>query len=121
VVNGLGAAIKTLTIADASGKVYQASNIAAGQKAPLIKKGQAPAAGILNAKSLFRDVGFTANPAMIKADAEKYLQPNTYIAVLDGNPFIENALGRAASPKRSKVSGIVYGILDPAENNGGSK
>jgi len=35
--------------------------------------------------------------------------------VLDGNPFIENALGSAASAKRTKSSAVVFGILDPAD------
>jgi len=47
--------------------------------------------------------------------AGKYLLPDTYIAVLDGNPFIENALGSASSPKRTKSSAVVFGILDPAD------
>ena len=29
--------------------------------------------------------------------------------------FIENALGSAASPRRTKSSAVVFGILDPAE------
>jgi hypothetical protein len=42
-----------------------------------------------------------------------YLQPGTYLAVLEGNPFVENALGAAASAKRTRSSAVVYGILDP--------
>jgi hypothetical protein len=39
--------------------------------------------------------------------------PNSYLAVLEGNPFIENALGAAASPLRTKSSAVVFGILEP--------
>ena len=49
-------------------------------------------------------------------DATGYLRPGTYIAVLDGNPFIENALGQAARAKRTQSTAVVYGILDSPAN-----
>jgi hypothetical protein len=37
--------------------------------------------------------------------------PNSYLVVLDGNPFLENALA-ASSPKRTRSSAVVFGLLE---------
>ncbi|HEY5232312.1 MAG TPA: hypothetical protein VIK35_02095 [Verrucomicrobiae bacterium] len=116
IVNGLGAQIKSLWVADADMNFYEASNVAAGQKAGLILSKQSRISEKSGAQGLNHDFGF----AIVRADelndsAGKYLLPDTYIAVLDGNPFIENALGSASSPKRTKSSAVVFGILDPAD------
>jgi len=42
-----------------------------------------------------------------------FLRPNTYIAELDANPFIENGLGAKAQSARTKSHALVYGTLDP--------
>jgi len=62
-----------------------------------------------------RDLGFAAKSDALPGDSEKYLMPGTYLATLDGNPFIENALGSASSPKRTKSSAVVFGILESPE------
>jgi hypothetical protein len=139
IVNGLGAPIPALWLADSHGNIYRAYNIAAGQKASLIPVGGTPVdlhegqkvsvippagsriSAQLGAAGLLHDYGFTLqNSEQLSlagnaTSAEKYLLPNTYIAELDGNPFIENALGSAASPKRTRTSAIVFGILDPTD------
>ncbi len=114
VVNGLGVPIKSLWYADAGMNFYQAGNIPAGQKTVMIlsKQSRAEKSG---AEGLLRDIGFAAHTDPLGIDAGKYLLPNTYIAVLDGNPFIENALGSAASPKRTKSSTVVFGTLAAAD------
>ena len=112
VVNGLGAPIKLLWLADAGGKIYRAGNIAAGQKAGLMVSSRVEATNQLGVGSLFHDAGFTARPETFTNNPEKYLLPGTYIAQLDGNPFVENALGTAASPKRTRTAAVVYGSLD---------
>ena len=112
IVNGLGAEIKSLWIADADMNIYQTDNVAAGQKAGLILSKQSQTSEKSGANGLLHDLGFSAHPDF-KDGAGKYLLPNTYIAVLDGNPFIENALGSASRPKRTKSSAVVFGILEP--------
>jgi hypothetical protein len=116
IVNGLGAEIKSLWFADADMNVYRAGNVDAGQKAGLIlsKRSQTPEK--FGADGLLRDFGFAVvRVEELNDNAGKYLQPDTYIAVLDGNPFIENALGSAASAKRTKSSAVVFGILEPPD------
>jgi hypothetical protein len=115
VVNGLGTAIKTLWVADADMNFYQADNIAAGQKAGIILSKQVQVAEKSGANGLLRDISFAAHADSLNDSAGKYLLPNTYIAVLEENPFIENALGSASSPKRTKSLAVVFGILEPPE------
>jgi hypothetical protein len=115
VVNSLGAPIKSLWFADAGMNVYQAANVAAGEKGGLVFSKPSSVSGQGGANALLRDLTFAVHTDTLAADAPKYLLPNTYIAVLDGNPFIENALGAAASPKRTKTSCVVFGLLDPGE------
>jgi hypothetical protein len=115
IVNGLGAPIKSLWVADADMNFYEAENVAAGQKAGLIRSKQSQAPEKSGTDGLLRDLGFAARPDALKGGAGKYLLPDTYIAVLDGNPFIENALGPAASPRRTKSSAVVFGILESPE------
>jgi hypothetical protein len=121
IINSLGAPIKSLWFADADLNVYQAANIAAGDKGGLIPARQLPSGGKSGPNGLLRDLGFSAPSAALTNSAGGYLLPNTYIAVLDGNPFIENALGAAASPKRTKSSAVVFGVLDAAETVAAAK
>jgi hypothetical protein len=112
IVNGLGAPIKSLWLADADMNFYAANNIEAGQKGGLIS---VMTIGLekSGAQGLWHDLGFAASETT-NSSVAKYLLPNTYIAVLDGNPFIENALA-SSSPKRTKSSAIVFGILDSTD------
>lgn len=114
-VNGLGAAIKSLWLADAGGKIYQAGNIAAGQTAGLIPSGIPRVSDQLGAGEFLRAIGFATQSTWLN-NPERFLRPGAYIAVLEGNPFIENALGPAASPKRTRTTAVVYGLLDSPEN-----
>ncbi|HEU6447767.1 MAG TPA: hypothetical protein VFV23_04945 [Verrucomicrobiae bacterium] len=112
-VNGFGAAIRSVWLADANGKVFQANNVAAGEKAALIASGNPPVSMRGGVGELLRKLNFTAHDDSFANDVTQFLQPNTYIAQLNGNPFIENALGAAASAKRTRAEGIVFGILEP--------
>ncbi len=115
VVNGLGAPIKSLWFADAGMKFYEAANIPAGQMAAMTASKPQQTPEKTGAQGLLRDIGFAARTISLDGNAAKYLTPNTYIAVLDGNPFIENGLGSAASPKRTKSSAVVIGTLDATD------
>ena len=115
IVNGLGAPIKSLWFADAHMNFYVANNVAAGQKAGLIPSKLTQQSGKTGPVGLWHEIGFAAKSDSLSDGAGKFLMANTYIAVLDGNPFIENALGSASSPKRTKSSAVVFGILESPE------
>jgi len=115
IVNGLGAPIKSLWIADARMNIYEANNVAAGQKAGLIPSKLTQQSGKTGPVGLWHEIGFAAKADLLNDGAGQFLMANTYIAVLDGNPFIENALGPASSPKRTKSSAVVFGIIESPE------
>jgi hypothetical protein len=115
IINGLGAPIKSLWFADANMNIYEANGVAAGQKAGLIPSKLTQPSGKTGPVGLWHEIGFAAHADALNGSAGNYLKPDTYIAVLDGNPFIENALGSASSPKRTKSSAVVFGILDPTD------
>jgi hypothetical protein len=118
VVNSLGAPVKSLWVADASMNIYQATHVPAGEKGGLVLSNQSQPSGQSEQSGvtgLLRDVGFAAHTDQLGDNVGKYLRPNTYIAVLDGNPFIENALGAKPSPEHTKASALVFGIFDAGE------
>jgi hypothetical protein len=109
VVNGLGAAIQSLWLADGASRVYTATNVAAGQKASLVATTNfLKQAEQLGARALLEKCG----PQADLADATTYLLPNTYIAELNANPFLENGLGPRAQSARTKAHTVVYGMLE---------
>ena len=127
IVNGLGAPIKSIWVAFPTKPMphvadgldfYHADNVAAGQKAGLIPIELHPSPLFSGAEGMLRDITFSAKMDSLDSlanTAAGSLLSNSYLAVLDGNPFIENALGSAASAKRTKSSAVVFGILDPAD------
>ena len=121
IVNSLGAPIKSLWFADANMNFYQATGVGAGQKAGLLPSNQLHTAGDAGANGLLHEIGYAGRTDALDGIAIRSLQPNTYIAVLEGNPFIENALGSSASAKRTKSSAVVFGILGAEDKAGGGK
>ena len=127
IINGLGAPIKSIWVAYPTKPVihvadglnfYHAENVAAGQKAGLIPVELHPSPLFSGAEGMLRDITFVARadlPEGLANTAGGNLLPNSYLAVLDGNPFIENALGTAASQLRTKTSAVVFGILEANE------
>ena len=107
IVNGLGAPIKSLWFADADMNFYRGARMSPPDKRPaLISSKLQSRAAKSGADGLLRDIGFAAQHGFTGHDSVgKYLLPNTYIAVLDGNPFIENALGSAVQPEAHQKFG----------------
>ena len=133
IVNSLGAPVKSIWVAFptkpmphvADGLIfYHAESVAAGQKAGLIPVELHPSPLFSGAEGMLRDVGFAAKVDSLDSlanTAAMSLLPNSYLAVLDGNPFLENALGSASRPKRTKSSAVVFGILSAEDKMGGAK
>jgi len=110
VINGLGGLIDSLWLADARGNIFQARSIAAGQKATLTPTGRAiQGQEKAGPRQLLRDASFAVK---LPADTEKFLQPGTYLANLEGNPFVEPGLGSADRPERNRASAVVFGVLE---------
>lgn len=114
VVNGLGATIRTLWLADKSGRIYSAANILAGRKATLSPNAAAPnVTDELGPRALFDRAGYCPGEDTLATEAVSYLLPGTYLAELNSEPFLENGLGPKAKYARNRSRSVVYGILEP--------
>lgn len=119
IVNGLGAPIKSIWLADGSMNFYAANNVGAGDKTALTMSKGLLSPGQAGPDGLKRDLGFGVGGSdNLATTAQTYLRPNTYIAVLDGNPFIENALHPGATGNNKHLTSftVVYGILDAPDS-----
>ncbi len=106
VVNGLGADIREAWVADDQGRVFVIRGLGTGQRGVLgTASGKATGSpmvlrDILDGGQWINQAGkFTANPA-------QHLQPRTYLARLDGAPFVERGLPGRAHLNEEQV---VYG------------
>jgi hypothetical protein len=105
VVNGLGVPIKELTLADRDGRLHAGANIPAGAEVALQPRdGRAADCGLRN---LYR-VAWLPAIRTLADSPQQYLRPQTYVAVLDGSPFADNAMPAA---RRKGDLTVVYGIL----------
>lgn len=109
IVNGLGATIKNLWLADGGSHVFVATNIPAGQKftlpastSVLSRQEQTGAHALLEKCGAQGDV----------SDGTPFLRANSYVAELDTNPFIENGLGKKAQSARTRSKAVVLGTLE---------
>jgi hypothetical protein len=115
IVNGLGAPIQSLWFAAPNGKIYRALDVPAGQMATLTGTADVVGDEQLGPYGLLRDDSFAMHDDSLSTNAEKYLMRGSYVAQLQGNPFIENSLASSV-PKRSKIESVVFGLLEPQEN-----
>lgn len=109
-VNGLGADVTKLVLATPDGKIYTAGPTPAGQPFNLAPaEVQRTLASADTLRRLYQNAlaSNAANDLAIKPS--RFLQPGTYIAVMDDNPFIESGLGKEDS-RRSRA--VVYGVAD---------
>ena len=114
VVNALGAPILRLRLCDREGRIYETRDLKPGEKRVLVSEGPR-AAGAPPAYEGFRSVAASPLPGWGLADlVEKQMLnrldepgPGTYVAVLDGCPFLENPLAgfRAKETARALVAG----------------
>ncbi len=116
VVNALGAPILRLRLCDREGRIYETRDLKPGEKRVLVSEGPRTA-GAPPAYEGLRSVAASPLPGWGLAEraerAEKQLDgldepgPGTYVAVLDGCPFLENPLAgfRAKETARALVAG----------------
>jgi hypothetical protein len=119
IVNGLGAPINRLWLADENGDIYFTSDIPAGAQVTLPGAERSVSASG-SADSLRR--AFTQDWLRgldaIDAHPHSLLMPGCYIAALDDDaPFIEQGLRKA---KYKECQSVVYGILGTAPKGTGS-
>lgn len=111
-VNGLGAVLQRLTLADFDGRLFAANEIAPGAEAALV-----PRPGKPRGRPLRQVYGrnWVEGIRAIASRPTAYLKPGAYVAVLDGNPFVEQ--GRAGA-RPHKCLTVVYGYLEREDDAG---
>jgi hypothetical protein len=108
-LNGLGAHLTELWVADASGAVFVAKNVAAGKEVALAPTGRQTAATIPDPAFLCAAPSTWASyPARFAHEPLNILQPGMYVASVARSPFVEAALAR---PTKSESAAIVVGVM----------
>ena len=107
-LNGLGANIKTLTVADEKGLLYVASDIPAGERATL-ERGKGRISGEYLKNDGWRTI-YKNNEWITggKPTPKDLLGPRMYFAVVEGSPFHEQGLHGAAV---RNTESIVLGVM----------
>ncbi len=110
VVNGLGAPIRSVFVAREDGIVFSGSNIPAGKEAKL-QPTSFTVANTARQMDYLRS-NFTTDwlglPGRLTTDRLNFLRRNTYLAELEGCPFIEKGLDDVETVKAESV---VFGIM----------
>jgi hypothetical protein len=107
VVNGLGAKIEKLWYADHTGRVHSTEGIEAGAQANL-KNAMVNATGGPEAfREILREHDWLERMNFVSQNAERFLMPGTYLALLDRAPFVEPGLSNV---KEHKARTLVFGI-----------
>jgi hypothetical protein len=114
IVNGLGASIQLLRLADFSGREYGASNVTAGARILLnpLAATHIAASDQELLRDLYRHSTWGPVDAVWQRLATNSLLPGTYQARLSSSPFIEDGLSARAHARRQQV---VVGMLSPRE------
>jgi len=107
VVNGLGAAIERLVLADDAGRLYVAEHVSAGAEVAL---SPLPAAGLPKGAGLgdLYVLSWLGQSEELSMRSETFLRPGVYVATLADKPFVETA--QAGAETRDSCT-VVYGIL----------
>jgi hypothetical protein len=108
VQNELGADIHNFYVAGKQGKIYSASNIAAGKEATLTATGLVCQDGKEAALREAYRKDWLQQMQLLREHPEAYLLPGCYVAILESSPFIEEGM-RSATNRRGRA--VVFGIL----------
>ena len=116
IVNGLGADIARLWLADENGNVFIVmNNVGAGQKAKLTPFHDYPkVSDRLGPKGLFKELGYTVQLHSEGRNTAEFLVPGSYVAELIENPFLEKGLSGRTKPASAQGHSFVFGILETA-------
>jgi hypothetical protein len=107
-VNRLGVDIKELHLADEKGQLHGAENIAAGARVVLKPRKARIKPQPIGGRAVFA----TRNPGRfakdLPGDVEQILLPRTYLAVVEGSPFLEQGLKGA---QVRAMPSVVLGLM----------
>ncbi len=107
VVNGLGADIRQLWWADASGKLFTATNIPAGAQSTLTTINVQAEGAVDSLRNVYLSGRWLDTINSVEINPRKSLGADCYLAVMDASPFVEEGL---KGVKTRKAKTVVYGI-----------
>lgn len=96
-VNGFGVPIKQLWIATPAGQIYIADNLEPGGTASFRKAEARPVVGSLSPQLTFLTPDWGEALKTIEASPESLLKQGSYLAIVDQNPFVEEALANVTT------------------------
>ena len=108
-LNGLGTDIKLLWYCDDKGMIYGTENISAGAKAVLEPKGMSISSPETDALRELFSSSWLSGSDEISRQPQRYLRFQSYIAVLEDTPFVEQPL---KNPKSRNLKSVVIGLLN---------
>jgi hypothetical protein len=108
-VNGLGASIKSITLADEKGQLYTADDVAEGAKVVLKPAGKT-AKGMPQAlrSQVYSSTDWATAVQSASGKVNELLTPRSYLAVVEGSPFLEQGLKGA---KVRQTESVVLGLM----------
>lgn len=112
VVNGLGGEIKQLWLADRDGRILNASNIAAGSQSELMRTSLQTTGEAGKLREVLSVDAWLSHFRLIEQTPQQYLMPNSYLAIIEASPFVEEGLKNA---KTRRARTIVYGLSTEVE------
>jgi hypothetical protein len=107
VVNGLGAALRQLWVADRAGRIHRADALEAGAQVTLEDAGLRAAGQADSLRNLYRAHDWLAQLKYVETHPAEFLTPGAYLAVLDASPFVEPGLSEV---KERKGRTLIYGL-----------
>lgn len=114
VVNGLGAPVDQLWVADHHGRLFHTAALPAGQRQTLAPVPTHAHATALNPRALYAAGNWLSLTQTVTNTPAALLQPDTYLAVLPAAPFVENALPRNVDARRQSIVIGRYTPEDPS-------
>jgi hypothetical protein len=109
-LNGLGAPIRYLLMADDKGALYEASDVAPGEQIMIRKTGGKSGGGKDVLRSLGQGMEYPDMYSSLTNAPAQYIRPSSYVALLDKSLFLSQGRSDKADLKESCV---VYGIMAP--------
>ncbi|HKC87307.1 MAG TPA: hypothetical protein VKG02_15085, partial [Blastocatellia bacterium] len=110
VVNGLGADVRKLWLADRNGEIYSANEIRAGAEAKLSLTNRKLVDYRAGMRELFTSNDWPGKMKEVESSPQRFLAPGCYLAALDAGPFVEEGLKNVGT---RKGRALVYGISAP--------
>ena len=100
VVNGLGADVEALWLADAEGRLWSTGDLAVGRQATLESLPKWAEGGPDALRKAFHRTDFSLRLGEMTARPEALLEAGTYLARLESSPFLEAGLADASATER---------------------